>query len=160
LNYHKEREQGRHEVKLWGISTGEEVLTFKGHTDDITRIVFSADGRLLASASADGTVRIWDVATGREIVALRSHAPSHDLECLAFSPDGCRLATASGIANLPDQPGEVHIWDLNTGQETLTLSGHKARISSLAFSPDGRCLTSADYKGVIKIWDASPLPER
>jgi WD40 repeat protein len=158
--YDKERKQGRYEIKLWNISTGEEVFTLQGHTSDIVRIVFSADGQLLASASADGIVRIWDAGAGRETIALHSHAPSHDLECLAFSPDGRRLATASGIPNLPDQPGEVRIWDLVTGRETLTLSGHKARISSLAFSPDGHRLASADHKGVIKIWEASPLPEK
>ncbi|HEY7309887.1 MAG TPA: serine/threonine-protein kinase [Gemmataceae bacterium] len=158
--YHQERKQGRHEVKLWNVSTGEEVLTLKGHTDDIIRIVFSADGRFLASASADGTVRTWDAVAGREIVVLRSHPSSHSLECLAFSPDGRRLATASGIPNLPDQPGEVRIWDLVTGRETLILDGHKARISSLAFSPDGRRLVSSDYKGVIRIWEASPPPEK
>jgi WD40 repeat protein/serine/threonine protein kinase len=158
--YSKERKQGRHEVKLWNVSTGEEVFTLQGHTDDIGRVVFSADGRLLASASADGTVRVWDAHSGRATVVLHSHPPSNRLMSLAFSPDGQRLATASGIPNLPDQAGEVRVWDLVIGRETLTLVGHQAEISSVVFSPDGHRLASADYNGVIKIWEAAPLPEK
>jgi WD40 repeat protein len=61
------------------------------------------------------------------------------------------LATASGIANLPDLPGTIHLWDLTSGREVLALSGHSARVASLAFSPDGHLLASADHSGVVKV---------
>ena len=55
---------------------------------------------------------------------------------MAFSPDGQRLASASG-------DGTVKVWDAGTGQETLTLKGHTELVASVAFSPDGRRLASA-----------------
>jgi WD40 repeat protein/serine/threonine protein kinase len=157
--YDQKRKQGRHEVKIWNVSTGEEIITLRGHESDIKRLEYSADGRLLASAGADGTVRVWNAASGRPIVVLRSHAPSHELTCLCFSPDGRRLATASGIPNLPEQPREIHVWDVAVGRETLILAGHKAQLASLAFTPDGQRLISADYRGIIKIWDATPMKD-
>jgi WD40 repeat protein/serine/threonine protein kinase len=158
--YDRQRKEGRHEVKLWDLATGTALLTLRGHASDVERLAFRADGRLLASASADGTVIVWDTTNGRKVATLPSHVPGQELTCLAFSPDGRKLATASGIYNLPDQPGEVRLWDLATGRETLVLSGHKSRITSLTFSPDGHRLVSADNEGFIRVWDATPLPAK
>ena len=71
---------------------------------------------------------------------------------MAFSPDGKRLASASGI-------GTVKVWDAATGQETLTLKGHTERrlggCPSVAFSPDGKRLASGSVDGTVKVWDAA-----
>ncbi len=69
-----------------------------------------------------------------------------------FSPDGKRLATGQ-----PD--GQVKVWDLTTGQETLTLKGHTGQVTGLEFSPDGHRLISASMDTTVRIWDATPLPE-
>jgi WD40 repeat protein len=67
---------------------------------------------------------------------------------VAFSPDGKRLASAGR-----DQT--VKVWDVASGQETLTLKGHTDWVTSVAFSPDGMRLASASYDRTVKIWDAS-----
>ena len=85
-----------------------------------------------------------------------STLPGHSapVYCVAFSPDGKRLASASGNFG---QPGEVKVWDVATGSELFCLTGHKDLVSCVTFSPDGRRLASANggvhTPGEIKIWD-------
>jgi WD40 repeat protein len=65
--------------------------------------------------------------------------------CLAFTPDGTRLASGDGF--LFNQPGNVTLWDPATGQEVLTLPGHLAHVVTLTFSQDGTRLASSGYEG-------------
>jgi dipeptidyl aminopeptidase/acylaminoacyl peptidase len=132
-------------VKVWDAATGGELLTLKGHTNPVVSLAFSPDGRRLASASWDKTVRVWDAATGGELLTLKGHTRA--LLGVAFSPDGTRLASAGG-------DGTVKVWDAATGGELLTLKGHTGEVSSVAFSPDGRRLASAGRDGTVKVWDA------
>jgi WD40 repeat protein len=81
-----------HEIKLWDVATGREVLApLKGHLSRLTAVVFSPDGKTLVSASEDRTVRLWDVATGRALRTLRGHTDG--VNDAALSPDGNTLAT-------------------------------------------------------------------
>ncbi len=97
-------------------------------------MVFSSDGKRLASASDDKTVKIWAAQTSREILSLKGH--SDRVFSAVFSPDGQRLVSASR-----DQT--VRLWDVQTGQETLSLKAHSGGITSVVFSPDGNRLASA-----------------
>jgi WD40 repeat protein len=78
------------EVKAWDASTGQEVMSL-GHEEPIFGLALSADGKRLASLSADKSLRIWDTQSGVELFSLRG--PIHDWHAVAFSPDGRRLAT-------------------------------------------------------------------
>ncbi len=119
-----------------------------GHLGAVHSVAFSSDGKRLASASDDGSVRVWDVATSRAIGApLMSH--DDKIWSVTFSPDGRRLATGS-----EDQ--SVRLWDAETGQQIgVPLPGHTGIVWSVAFSPDGRRLASASSDQSVRLWDAA-----
>ena len=156
-------------VKVWDAATGQETLTLEGHTKGVLSLAFSPVGMRVASASYDKTVKVWDAATGQEMLTLKGHTNS--VNSVAFSRGGRRLATGSSDAftllgsgfskrSARTHPAEVKVWDAVTGQETLTLIGHTAMVSSVVFSPDGRrvaSVTGAVYSGPaeVKVWDAA-----
>jgi len=101
---------------------------------------------MLASSSADTTIKLWDVASGRNVRTLRGHADK--VNSVAFSPNGYILASGSHDCT-------IKLWDVNSGSELRTLvNGHGVDwVSSVAFSPDGRTLVSGGFDMAVKLWD-------
>jgi WD40 repeat protein/serine/threonine protein kinase len=119
-----------------------DLLTLRGRRSSGRGVAFSPDGRRLASASLDGSLKVWDARTGRKLVAVPTHQDT--VWGLAYSPDGRRLATGSWDKT-------VKVWDALTGQEVLTLRS-KDKVFSVAFSPVGPYLASAGYGGTVEVW--------
>jgi WD40 repeat protein len=119
--------------------------TWPGHAGGVTTVAFSPDGRRLASAGADGTVRVRDLASGVDVYPpLKDHGRL--VTCVAFSPDGSLLASAGADKR-------VVLWDAATGKWRRVLEGHTGRVYHVAFSPDGRRLASASKDKSIRVWD-------
>ncbi|KAJ5464315.1 uncharacterized protein N7458_000001 [Penicillium daleae] len=120
--------------------------TLEGHSDFVWSVVFSPNGRLLASGSRDKTVRIWDTATGGLQQTLEGH--SDQIQSVVFSPDGRLLASGS-------RDKTVRIWDTTTGSLQQTLEGYSDQVHSVGFSPDGRLLASGSADKTVRLWSTA-----
>jgi WD40 repeat protein/thiol-disulfide isomerase/thioredoxin/tRNA A-37 threonylcarbamoyl transferase component Bud32 len=135
-------------TRVLDLTTRTEVLRLSGHWAWVGGAVYDPDGKRLATASADGTVKLWDAGTGQEVRTLAGH--SRGVASVCFSPDGKHLASAGW-------DGTVKVWDPATGGEEQSLKGHTAAVSSVAFSPDGKHLASAGM--TVKVWDVQAARE-
>ena len=141
------------QARVWDAETGAVLLTLTGHTNWVTGVAFSQDGRRVATASEDRTARIWDAATGQLLLVLTGHTA--EVLDVAFSPatagdgrGGTRVATASA-------DGTAIVWDAATGEQSVTLLGHTGGVVAVAFSPDGTRLATAGEDGTARLWDAT-----
>jgi WD40 repeat protein len=85
-------------VRVWDVTTGDELRPFKGHSGIVWSAAFSPDGTRLATGSSDGNVRIWDVTTREPLITL--DASPGIVHAVAFSPDGNTLVSTSETENV------------------------------------------------------------
>ncbi|MDG3005123.1 family 16 glycoside hydrolase [Paludisphaera mucosa] len=145
-------------VHLWDVASGEEARQLRGHEQAVLAAAYSPDGKWIASGGIDRTLRIWDAATGENKAALGGHTGS--IWSIAFSPDGKWIASGSGDAweDQKNDPAvmELMLWNRESGS-FRRLDGHAMRVTSVAFSPDGRRLASCSFDKTLKIWDVETL---
>ncbi len=142
-------------ARVWDVKIGKELfkLTRPGHGDGvigglfsgIIAVVYSPDGKRLATAGADGTAIIWDAATGEPVLILSNQGLG--FTNLAFSPDGTKLATGTELTQ-----DIATIWDSTTGKKLRNFQMPN-RVWGLAFSLDGEKLLLSGAGGVVKMWN-------
>ncbi len=156
-------------VRLWDLRAPRQpspLGTLTGHDDFVRSVAFSPDGHTLATTSADSKARLWDVSDLRQ-PRLLSTLPDHTGGwSVAFSPDGHTLATTS--SNSPDRHAlattsndsdiTAQLWDVSDpGQPSPlgTVAGHTGGVWSVAFSPDGKALSTGSADHTARLWDIS-----
>ncbi|HJT78399.1 MAG TPA: WD40 repeat domain-containing protein, partial [Gemmataceae bacterium] len=176
-------------IGLWDTTTGKAVRQLPGGREGAEGIAFSRDGRRLASAGRDGTLRLLDVATARAIWELPNKCHRG---ALAFSPDGEALATSYGdvlvldaatgkqVRRLPGpgganalsfspdgrtlaagyESGTIALWDPATGKNRVPLPGHLERAGSIAFAPDGKTVATGSDDKTARLWETASGKER
>jgi eukaryotic-like serine/threonine-protein kinase len=117
------------------------------HQDEVWNLEFSPDGKLLTTVSNDNFVRTWNLE--------KSETTSPNIEMkgawkCAYFPDSKRFAVAASAASNPF----VKVYEVETGKELLTLSGHTKRIRAVDVSPDGKTIASGSLDGTVRIWNA------
>ncbi|MFF3543255.1 hypothetical protein ACFYXD_15555 [Streptomyces platensis] len=133
-------------TKLWSYPTGRLLATLDSHNTTVTGLEISPDGRTLATAGYDHTVRLWNLATRHTISVLTGHSDS--VQAIAFSPDGKTLASAGDDRT-------IQLWDVTTGRRKAILTGHTNTLFAIDFSPDGKTLASAGDDRTIRLWNVA-----
>jgi WD40 repeat protein len=149
------------------LETGECLREFTGHAKSVWRVRFDREGNRIAAATGnylltevDNDVCVWDAHTGKVLHVLPGHR-----ECVFdvdFSPDGTRLASVSGrIRNrggTDESPGELKVWDLQTGQELLTIERDNVGFVSVAFDEPGKQIAVGSTDGKVIVLRPSFSP--
>jgi WD40 repeat protein len=128
----------------WDTMTGGKIAQDSSHSEKITALVFSPDGKTVYS-TGDTTLRSWnmDKTSARVLVSLGEY---RWLTALGLSRDGKLLAAG-------ENDGTIHVWDVATWEKKTRFSGHKGAIKTLAFSGDGKKLASGSVDHTACIWD-------
>lgn len=113
------------------------------HEGPVPSVAYSANGKVLATASHDGTVAIRDPHWGRPLHSLEAY-PGQWVRAVALSPDG-QLMASSG------DDGTVHLWSTKTGEKLSLVTRHEEAVVGLCFSPDGQRLISASWDTTVRI---------
>ncbi len=124
----------------------KSALIFTGHLAAVNAVVWSPDGKLLASASDDTYVQVFEAATGKRRIIYTGH--TKEVATVAWSPNGRLIASAG-------QDGTVQIWDATSGKKILLYKGHSNRVNSVSWSTDGQAIVSGSEDKTVQVWNSS-----
>ena len=130
------------------VAPSSEVLyTFRGHSDRITTLAWSPDGKRIVSGGSDKLVQIWRATDGELITTYRGHS-GFSVNTVKWSPDGERIASG-------DSDRTVQVWDVATLSKFTTYRGHTNIVNAIVWQPDGQHIVSASDDMTVQVWSIS-----
>lgn len=115
------------------------------HGSRVLSVAISKDGKTIASAGDDGTIRLWRVEDGSPL-GMPFRENNSEIRSIAFSPDGNNLISGS-------LGGSIRLWDIQGNRLPILFKGHSKLVFSVAFSPDGQRIISGSADSTIRLWD-------
>lgn len=120
-----------------------ELLQLRGHDADVWSVMYSPDGRYIASGATDSSVRVWDADTGEQMHVFNTSSTS--IMQVHWTPDSRRVVSCANM--------EGKCWDVQSGQETTTFTGHEGAIWCMNISAEGDRLITGSEDHTARIWD-------
>jgi WD40 repeat protein/serine/threonine protein kinase len=133
-----------HTIRMWSSKTGDCLKTLEGHTNLVSSVSFSGNGREAVSGGDDRSVRTWDLNSGKNTATLKGHTES--VSSVAFSRSGDAVLSGSWDRT-------IRLWRIPGGTLLKTMKGHVDHITSVAFIGDTGLIVSAGFQGSVKMWD-------
>ncbi len=127
--------------QVWEVTSGKLISSHKGNS--VNALTFRPDGKLIVTASADGTAQVWKTASGERVGQLLKHKGA--ILDVAFSPDGKYVATAS-------LDKTAAIWEVGSDRPPITLQ-HEQAVTAVSMSYDSKLMVTASMDKMVRVWD-------
>ena len=140
-------ESGDTTLRVWDLTSGQCLKTLEGHTDGISSVSVTPDGKQAISASKDKTLRVWDLTSGRCVNTLEGH--SDKVFSVSVTPDGKQAVSASW-------DGTLRVWNLTSGRCVRCINipiERKFRVNNVSVTPDGKQAVSVSCYNTLRVWD-------
>ena len=147
-------------IVVWDTATWAEVVRLSH--GDVTGvrcpylpIAFTSDGCRLTSGGSNRRLRVWDLSTGKPLWAKERDAVVAPILSIAVLPGGRQFVTGGGAFGTP---GEIQVWNTETGENTFTIRATSREIYGVAVSPKDGSIAACSHEGAVKVWGLRPLP--